>query len=64
MQINFENLTIGVFAKAAGVNVDHPVLPAQGPAAGARQALWQHSPLWRGGCNTSAVREIGPAAGL
>jgi MerR family mercuric resistance operon transcriptional regulator len=65
MQINFENLTIGVFAKAAGVNVEtirfyqrKGLLPEPG------QALWQHSPLWRGGCNTSAVREIGPAAGL
>ncbi|CAC9252928.1 Uncharacterised protein [Citrobacter werkmanii] len=65
MQINFENLTIGVFCQGGrGQCGDHPVLPAQGPAAGARQALWQHSPLWRGGCNTSAVREIGPAAGL
>ena len=27
-------------------------------------SLWQHPPLWRGGCNAGALREISPAAGL
>ena len=43
---------------------DHPVLSAQGLVARAGQTLWQHSPLWRGGRDTGAIREIGPAVGL
>jgi hypothetical protein len=34
---------------------DHPVLSAQGLVARAGQALRQHSPLWRGGCNAGAL---------
>ena len=63
MQINFENLTIGVFAKAAGVNVEtirfyqrKGLLPEPDKPYGSIRRY--------GGCNTSAVREIGPAAGL
>ncbi|VCX09978.1 Mercuric resistance operon regulatory protein [Klebsiella pneumoniae] len=62
MQINFENLTIGVFAKAAGVNVETIRFYQRKGLLPEPDKPMAHSPLWRGGCNTSAVREIGPAA--
>ena len=38
--------TIGALAETAGVNVESdPLLPAQGPDAGAREALRQHPPV-------------------
>ncbi len=64
MENNLENLTIGVFAKAAGVNVETIRFYQRKGFARAGQALWQHSPLWRGGRDTGAIREIGPAVGL
>ena len=64
MQINFENLTIGVFAKAAGVNVETIRFYQRKGLLPEPDKPWQHSPLWRGGRDTGAIREIGPAVGL
>jgi MerR family mercuric resistance operon transcriptional regulator len=64
MQINFENLTIGVFAKAAGVNVEtirfyqrKGLLPEPDKPYGSIRRYGEADV-------TRVVREIGPAAGL
>ncbi len=48
MQINFENLTLAFLPRRPGSMWRPSGSTSAGPAAGARQALWQHSPLWRG----------------
>lgn len=65
MENNLENLTIGVFAKAAGVNVETiRFYQRKGLLREPDKALRQHPPLWGGGRGSGEIREIGTAAGV
>ena len=55
MENNLENLTIGVFARTAGVNVETiRFYQRKGLLPEPDKPLRQHSPLWRDGCNAGA----------
>ncbi len=63
MENNLENLTIGVFAKAAGVNVE-TIRFYQRKGLLRNRTAQQHPPLWGGGHRQGEIGEIGTAAGV
>jgi MerR family mercuric resistance operon transcriptional regulator len=64
MENNLENLTIGVFARAAGVNVETIRFYQRKGLLPGGQALRQHSPLRRSGRKAGEICEVRPAAGF
>lgn len=65
MKNNPENLTIGRFARAAGVNVETIRFYQRiRIVARARQTLGEHSPLLRKGLGSAEVRQIRAAIGF